>query len=126
MFGTYLKIAFRNLRKKKADSFFSLFGLSIGLTAGILIFQYIAYEKEIVQKKEEEKSSGYITTHGTIIRLIRKQFIEFYRKRADEYYKSEKVCICTVAIKMANSYRPAINNNFSKCLFLGRIFMCWR
>ena len=91
MFGTYLKIVFRNLRKKKADSFFSLFGLSIGLTAGILIFQYIAYEKEIVQKKEEEKSSGYITTHGTIIRLIRKQFIEFYRKRADEYYKSEKV-----------------------------------
>ena len=125
MFGTYLKIVFRNLRKKRADSFFSLFGLSIGLTAGILIFQYIAYEKEIVQN-EKEKSSGYITAHGTIIRLIRKQFIEFYRKRADEYYKSEKVCICTVAIKMANSYRPAINNNFSKCLFLGRIFMCWR
>ena len=90
MFGTYLKIVFRNLRKKKADSFFSLIGLSIGLTAGILIFQYIAYEKEIVQN-EKEKSSGYITTHGTIIRLIRKQFIEFYRKRADEYYKSEKV-----------------------------------
>lgn len=45
MFSTYLKIALRILLKKKTNSFLSIIGLSIGLTAGFLIFQYIAYER---------------------------------------------------------------------------------
>jgi putative ABC transport system permease protein len=37
MFKNYLKTAFRSIWKNKFYSFISIFGLAIGLTAGILI-----------------------------------------------------------------------------------------
>lgn len=44
MLTNYLKVAFRNLVKKKYYSFLNLLGLSIGITAGILIIIYIQDE----------------------------------------------------------------------------------
>jgi len=44
MLKNYLKVAFRNIRNKKLYSFLNLLGLSIGITAGILIIIYIQDE----------------------------------------------------------------------------------
>ncbi len=44
MFKNYLKVAFRNILKKKYYSFLNLLGLSIGITVGILVIIYIQDE----------------------------------------------------------------------------------
>src|SRR5688572_13808878 len=44
MFKNYLKIAFRNLWKHKAFSLINILGLTVGLTAGFLIFLYVSFE----------------------------------------------------------------------------------
>ena len=44
MFRNYLKIALRNLKKHKGYSIINMAGLTIGLTAFILIFLYVRYE----------------------------------------------------------------------------------
>src|SRR4249919_2671092 len=45
MFGNYFKIAFRNLTKRKGYALLNIFGLSIGITCCLLIFQYVSYER---------------------------------------------------------------------------------
>lgn len=45
MFKNNLKIALRNLVKRKGYSFLNIFGLAIGITCCLLIFQYVAYER---------------------------------------------------------------------------------
>jgi len=44
MFRNYLKIAWRNLWKNKASSFVNVFGLTVGLSACLLIGLYIQHE----------------------------------------------------------------------------------
>jgi putative ABC transport system permease protein len=44
MFKNYFKIAFRNLWKHKAFSTINILGLTVGLTAGFLIFLYVSFE----------------------------------------------------------------------------------
>jgi putative ABC transport system permease protein len=44
MFGNYLKIALRNLKRQKLHSFINIFGLAIGLTATFLILAYVKHE----------------------------------------------------------------------------------
>ena len=44
MLQNYIKIAFRNLVKNKVYSFINIVGLSIGLTAAILILLYVKDE----------------------------------------------------------------------------------
>jgi putative ABC transport system permease protein len=44
MFKNYLKIALRNLKRHKGYSIINMAGLTIGLTAFILIFLYVRYE----------------------------------------------------------------------------------
>ena len=44
MFKNYLKIAFRNLVKRKGYSFINIFGLAIGIASSILIFLYVYNE----------------------------------------------------------------------------------
>jgi putative ABC transport system permease protein len=44
MFRNYLKIAFRNLWKRRAFSLINIFGLTIGMTACFLIFLYVRFE----------------------------------------------------------------------------------
>lgn len=49
MFSNYLKIAVRNLLRRKGYSFINIAGLSIGLTCCLLIYQYVAYENSFDQ-----------------------------------------------------------------------------
>jgi putative ABC transport system permease protein len=44
MIKNYFKIAFRNLWKHKAFSLINILGLTVGLTAGFLIFLYVSFE----------------------------------------------------------------------------------
>jgi putative ABC transport system permease protein len=44
MFKNYFKIAFRNLWKHKVFSLINILGLTVGLTAGFLIFLYVSFE----------------------------------------------------------------------------------
>ncbi len=44
MIKNYLLIAFRNLKKNKAFSFINIFGLAVGMAAGLLIIQYVSFE----------------------------------------------------------------------------------
>ncbi len=45
MLRNYFKIAFRNLTKRRGYALLNIFGLAIGITCCLLIFQYVAYEK---------------------------------------------------------------------------------
>ena len=45
MITNYLKLAFRNLTKRKGYSLLNIAGLAIGITCCLLIFQYVAFEK---------------------------------------------------------------------------------
>ena len=44
MIKNYLLIAFRNLQKNKVFSFINIFGLAVGMAAGLLIIQYVSFE----------------------------------------------------------------------------------
>jgi putative ABC transport system permease protein len=45
MITSYLKIAFRNLFKRKGYTILNIVGLAIGITCCLLIFQYVAFER---------------------------------------------------------------------------------
>ena len=45
MIKNYFKIAWRNLFKRKGYSLLNIFGLAIGITCCLLIFQYVAFER---------------------------------------------------------------------------------
>lgn len=47
MLKNYFTAAFRNLRKNPVFTFINLMGLSLGMAAFILIFQYISFEKSV-------------------------------------------------------------------------------
>ncbi len=45
MFRNHLKVAYRNLTRDKAFSTLNILGLTIGITASILIFRYVSFER---------------------------------------------------------------------------------
>jgi len=45
MIRNYIKLAFRNLLKRKGYSILNILGLSIGITCCFLLFQYVAFER---------------------------------------------------------------------------------
>ena len=45
MVGNYLKLAFRNLGKRRGYAFLNIAGLTIGMTCCLLIFHYVSYER---------------------------------------------------------------------------------
>ena len=49
MIRNYLKIAFRNLVRNKVYSFINIGGLAMGITAFLLILEYITFEKSVNQ-----------------------------------------------------------------------------
>jgi len=65
MLKNYLKIAWRNLLKKKAYSFINIFGLGLGMTCCFLIFMYVQDELS-VDSYHEKKDRIYRLTHGTL------------------------------------------------------------
>ena len=64
MFKNYLKTAWRNLKKNKATSFINVFGLSIGISAALIIFLLIQYDFSF-DKYEPGKDRIYrVVTEG--------------------------------------------------------------
>lgn len=49
MIQNYLKIAFRNLTRNKVYSFINIAGLALGISAFLLILEYISFEKNTNQ-----------------------------------------------------------------------------
>ncbi len=49
MLQNYLKIAWRNLSKNRLYSAVNIFGLAIGMTACLLLWQYVRFEKSYDQ-----------------------------------------------------------------------------
>ena len=45
MLKNYFKIAYRNLTRRRGYALLNIFGLSIGITCCLLIFQYVSYER---------------------------------------------------------------------------------
>ena len=45
MIKNHLKLALRNLLKRKGYSLLNIFGLALGISCCLLIFQYVAFEK---------------------------------------------------------------------------------
>src|SRR5690242_8846736 len=45
MFKNYLKIAIRNLSRRKGYSTLNILGLAVGIASCLLIFQYVSFEK---------------------------------------------------------------------------------
>jgi putative ABC transport system permease protein len=60
MIANYLKIAFRNLTKRKGYTLLNIFGLAVGITCCLLIFQYVSFERSY------EK---FNTVNNNIVRL---------------------------------------------------------
>lgn len=69
MIINYIKIAIRNLRKRKGHTFLNIAGLTIGMTCCLLIFHYVSYEK------------SYDTFHKDVDNIV--------RLRIDSYKKGE-------------------------------------
>ncbi|MFV1883318.1 MAG: ABC transporter permease [Balneola sp.] len=65
MFSNYIKIALRNLKKHKIDSFISLSGLSIGLCCCIILIMYVRFEWSY-DNFHENKDSIYRLTVQTV------------------------------------------------------------
>ena len=91
MFKNNLKTALRNLTKRKGYSFLHIFGLAIGITCCLLIFQYVAYEKsydrfqpksdQIVRIRLDEYQKGKLawqsaTSYPAIAPTMKKDFPE--------------------------------------------------
>jgi putative ABC transport system permease protein len=47
MLQSYLKIAFRNLRKNRVFSLVNIAGLGLGIAAFLLILEYVSYERSV-------------------------------------------------------------------------------
>ena len=45
MLTSYIKIAFRNFGRQKSYTLLNIVGLSLGMTASLLILQYVKYER---------------------------------------------------------------------------------
>ncbi|WP_194972552.1 ABC transporter permease [Aquiflexum lacus] len=65
MIKNYLKIAFRNLLKKKAYSFINIFGLGLGMACCFMIFMFV--QDELSYDTYHEKGDRiYRVTHGSL------------------------------------------------------------
>src|ERR671921_311920 len=76
MFKNYFKTAWRNLMKNKIFSFINIAGLSIGMTACLLILQYVSFQlsydqfnknaADIYRVYNDRYQEGKLVQHGTI------------------------------------------------------------
>src|SRR5215216_2432478 len=91
MFQNYLKIALRNLTKRKGYSLLNILGLTIGMSCCLLIFHYISFErsyddfipnaKDIVRLRLDSYQKGKLawqsaTIYPAIAPTIKKDYPE--------------------------------------------------
>jgi putative ABC transport system permease protein len=67
MWSNYLKIAYRNLAKNKSFSLINIVGLSIGLAACFLIFQFVNFELSY---------DKFHSKHDRIYRIINDRYLD--------------------------------------------------
>jgi len=72
MFKSYLILAFRNLRKHKDHSIINIFGLSVGIALGILIFLFVRHERSY--DRFHEKSDRIVRVWRTLHHPSRGEF----------------------------------------------------
>ncbi|MEP7233483.1 MAG: ABC transporter permease [Ginsengibacter sp.] len=87
MFKNYLRLAFRNIFKRKGYSMLNIAGLTIGMSCCLLIFHYVSYEKSYDKFEPDSK--------------------QIVRVRLDSYQQG------VLAYKSATSY-PAIGPTLKK------------
>ena len=97
MFRNYLKTAFRNLRKNKLYASINIFGLTVGLTACLLIGVYISHELSydtfnvnagrIVRATMEYSSAGTVNTTATTGTKVGPQFKRMF-PAVEEYVRT--------------------------------------
>src|SRR5215212_1047436 len=76
MIRNYFKTGFRNLMKNKTFSFINIAGLSIGISACLLILQYVSFQlsydqfnknaDDIYRLVNDRYQNGKLIQHGTI------------------------------------------------------------
>src|ERR1044072_3304401 len=98
MLQSFLRIAFRNLLKRKGYSTMNIAGLAIGITCCLLIFEYVAYER------------SYETFNENADRIFRVQ---------DEEYQNGKLVVpCASAMP---GVAPAMLREFPEVEAAGRL-----
>lgn len=99
MFKNYLKSAFRNFFKHRTFTFLNVIGLSLGLSASVLILQYVRYEK------------SYDTFHSDLENIYRIQY---------NIIQNGKVRVeCAAAVPAAG---PALKDNFPEVKQFTRLY----
>ncbi|MES2647240.1 MAG: ABC transporter permease [Bacteroidota bacterium] len=76
MYSNYFKIAWRNILKNKVFSFINIAGLALGMTACLLIVQYVSFElsfdrfnhnvNDLYRVANDRYQNGKLVQHGTI------------------------------------------------------------
>ncbi len=107
MFGSYIKIAFRNNLKHKAYTFINIFGLALGITCFIFLMMYVKYELNYDSFHEKSGrifrinqhweawnyrgSSDFASTNGAMNAILTVEFPEIeYAIRVQEVSSSLK------------------------------------
>ena len=91
MLKNHFKLAFRNMLGRKGFTLFNVFGLAVGITCCLLIFQYVAYEKsydgfhqhasQIVRLRLDFHDQGKLTMQSATVypglgSMLKKEFPE--------------------------------------------------
>jgi putative ABC transport system permease protein len=98
MLKSFLKLAFRNLAKRKGYALMNIAGLAIGITCCLLIFEYVAYER------------SYDNFHENADRIFRVQ--------DEEYQNGRMVVACASAMP---GVAPAMKREFPEVETAGRL-----
>jgi putative ABC transport system permease protein len=98
MIRNFLKIAFRNLLRRKGYAVLNIFGLAIGISCCLAIFEYVAYEK------------SYDSFHPNADRIFRVQ---------DEDHQGSLVVNCAAAMP---GVAPAMKREFPEVENACRLF----
>jgi putative ABC transport system permease protein len=98
MIRNFLKIAFRNLVRRKGYAVLNIFGLAIGISCCLAIFEYVAYEK------------SYDSFQPNADRIFRVQ---------DEDHEGQLVLNCAAAMP---GVAPAMKREFPEVENVCRLF----
>ncbi len=99
MIKSYLTSAFRNFLKHKSFTFLNVIGLSLGISACLLILQYVKYEK------------SYDTFHS--------KASDIYRVQYNGWQNGELRFECAAAVPAVG---PALKDNFPEVLRFTRLY----
>ena len=98
MLKSFLKLAFRNLAKRKGYTLMNIAGLAIGITCCLLIFEYVAYERSYDNFNENAD--------------------RIFRVQDEEYQNGRMVVACASAMP---GVAPAMKSEFPEVEEAGRL-----